>query len=186
MQSEQAPPGFWRGPVDRSVLIDGVELESGVRTRFFQTVDAYPSDWGRLSWRVQLNKIVSGRAAAPAFRTFYPGVEWNLNRPDYRWFLTAWFEWNGSGPRHREAELSAPHVEGDTALFHFAWMPRRGVAGSRDAVPEPDFDRPLFLRSRVDARDRRHIAEALRAEREPQSKPDPAVILLDDIIEASG
>lgn len=186
MQSEHAPPGFWRWPGDGPILIDGIELDSAVPTRFFQTADAYPSGWGRLSWRIQLNKIVSGRAVSPAFRTFYPGVEWNLNRPDHRWFLTAWFKWEGIGPRYRDADLSGPpHVEGDTALFRFGWMPKPKALDPADSAPEPDFDRPIFLRSRVDARDRRRISEALRSEHDPQSKPDSAVILLDDIIGAS-
>ncbi len=186
-QSDHAPPGFWQWPADRPVLIDGIQLESGLPTRFFQTVDSYPAEWGILRWRVQLNKIVSGRAVAPVFRTFYPGVEWNLNRPDYRWFLTAWFTWEGPGPPYRGADRTEPpHVEGDTALFRIAWMPQAAPRDPPDSVPEPDFERPLYLRSRVDARDRRRISEALRSRPEPQATSDSAVILLDDVIEASG
>ncbi len=184
---EHSPPGFWRWPGDGPVLIDGIQLESGVPTRFFQTVDAYPSAWGNLSWRIQLNKIVSDQAVSPAFRTFYPGVEWNLNRPDFRWFLTAWFKWDGPGPQYDDAYLTGPpHVEGDTALFRIAWMPKSGPLAPADPGQEPDFNRPLFLRSRVDARDRRRISEALRSQHDAQAKSDSAVILLDDIIEASG
>ncbi|MEO7038499.1 MAG: hypothetical protein ABI186_00540 [Candidatus Elarobacter sp.] len=186
MQPEDAPPGPWVWTGDRPRLIDGVELESGVPTRFFQSIDAYPAEWGRLIWRVQLNKIVSERAGSPVFRTFYTGVEWNLNRPDYRWFLSAWFHWEGPGPRYRRPCFPVPPlIEGDTALFRFASLPRPMSANTPDAVPEPDLDRPLFLRSRVDARDRRRIAEALRSQREADAKPDPGVIRLDDIIEAS-
>jgi len=173
MQPEDAPPGFWQGPDDRPILVDGVELESGVPTRFFQSVDAYPPEWGRLKWRIQLNTFVAGRAAAPAFRTFYPGVEWNLNRADHRWFLTAWFRWEDAGPQHRSSGPAGPaHVEGDTALF-------------RIAPALPDCDGPIFLRSRVDARMRSRISEALRSEREIEAKADPGVIRLDDLIERS-
>jgi hypothetical protein len=187
MQCEHAPPGFWRWPGDGPVLIDGIKLESASPTRFFQSVDAYPSEWGTLSWRIQLNKIVTGRAVSPAFRTFYPGVEWNLNHPDYRWFLTAWLKWEGPGPPYRDAHLiGAPHAEGDTALFRIAWMPKPRPLAPPDLRQEPDFDRPLFLRSRVDARDRRRISEALRSQHEPRAKSDAAIILLDDIIDASG
>ena len=172
MQPEDAPPGFWEGPGDQPVLVDGVELESDVPTRFFQTVDKYPPEWGRLTWRIQLNKIVAGRAASPVFRTFYPGVEWNLNRADHRWFLTAWFRWEGAGPHYRCPGPTGPaHIEGETVLFRM------------NSPPEPDHDRPLFLRSRVDARDRSRISEALQSQQEPQTKSDPAVIVLDDIIE---
>jgi hypothetical protein len=186
MQPEYAPPGFWQWPGDQPVLVDGVELDSGVPTRFFQTVDAYPAEWGRLRWRVQLNKIVSGRPVSPAFRTFYPGVEWNLNHPDYRWFLTAWFKWEGPGPAYRDPLLPRPaRIEEDTVLFRIAWMPKPRPLDFPDSAPEPDFDRPLFLRARVDARDRRRIAEALHLQPEPRAKSDSAVILLDDIIDAS-
>ncbi len=167
MRAEDAPPGFWQLPGDAPALIDGVELESRVPTRFFQTVDAYPPEWGRLIWRVQLNKIVAGRAEAPVFRTFYPGVEWKLNLPDYRWFLTAWFKWDGSGPESREPSVAGVlKVTEDTAVF---------------PIPRAQ----LFLRSRIDARDRRRIAEALRTPPEPAPKSDPALILLDDIIKPS-
>ena len=172
MKPEDAPPGFWQGPGDQRVLVDGVEFESGVPTRFFQTVDKHPPEWGRLSWRIQLNKIVAGQAATPVFRTFYPGVEWNLNRADHRWFLTAWFRWEGAGPHYRCPGPAGPaHIEGDTVLFRIY------------SPPEPDHDRPLFLRSRVDARDRSRISEALQSQQELQANPDPAVIVLDDIIE---
>jgi hypothetical protein len=184
MQPEDAPPGFWQGPGDQPVLVDGVELESGVPTRFFQAVDGYPPEWGRLSWRIQLNKIVAGRAATPVFRTFYPGVEWNLNRADHRWFLTAWFRWEGAGPQYRNPGLAEPaRIEGDTALFRIAWMTKPRSLEFPDTPPEPDHDRPLFLRSRVDARDRSRISEALQSRQELQAKSDPAVIVLDDIIE---
>ncbi len=186
MQPEHAPPGFWRWSVDRAVIIDGVHLDSGVPTRFFQTLDAYPSDWGRLSWRIQLNKRESGRAVTPVFRTFYAGVEWNLNRPDYRWFLTAWFTWEGPGPQYRDPCLPGPaHIEDDTALFRIAWMPKPRPLDCPDSAPEPDPDRPLFLRSRVDARDRRRTSEALRPRHELRTKSDSAVILLDDILDVS-
>lgn len=185
MEPEHAPPGFWQWPGDRPVLIDGVMLDSGVPTRFFQTVDAYPPEWGRLSWRIQLNKIESDRAVSPLFRTFYTGVEWNLHRPDYRWFLTAWFKWEGPGPQF--PCLSGPaQIEEDTALFRIAWMPKPRPLDLQESAPEPDFDRPLFLRSRVDARDRRRISAALESQHEPQAKSDSAVISIDDIIEASG
>jgi hypothetical protein len=187
IRPENAPPGFWQRPDDRPALIDGVILESGVRTRFFQTVDVYPSEWGRLSWRIQLNKIVSDHAALPVFRTFYMGVEWNLDHPDYRWFLTAWFKWEGPGPHYRDPSLPPPaRIENDTALFRIAWMPKRRLRDFPDAAPEPDFEQPLFLRSRVDARDPRRISEALQSQRERQASSESAVISLDDIIEVSG
>lgn len=187
MRSEHAPPGFWTQSGSGPVPIDGIELESGVPTRFFQTLDAYPPAWGRLSWRVQLNKIVSDLAAAPVFRTFYPGVEWNLNRPDPRWFLTAWFRWEGPGPRYRGADPAGPpEIHGDTALFRIGWMPKAAAADRSDTEPEPDFERPLFLRSRIDARERRRISETLRTQRESESKTDVTTIVLDDIIEPPG
>jgi len=190
MQPEHAPPGYWQWPGDRPVLIDGVTLESRVPTRFFQTIDAYPGEWGRLSWRIQLNKIVSGQTALPAFRTFYPGVEWNLKHPDYRWFLTAWLKWEGPGPPYRDPALPGPPqipalIKDDTVLFCFAWMPKPKPVDVPDVPPEPDFERPLFLRSRVDARDRRSIAEAVHAKPEVAAKPASGVISLDDIIEAA-
>lgn len=177
INGEQAPPGFWTGSGDRSLLIGGVEFESAVPTRFFQTLDPFPRAWGRLSWRVQLNRIVAGRAEAPAFRTFYPGVEWNLSRPGGRWFLSAWFRWEDGAPPCRDPALSGSiRIDAESALFRYAWLP---VAGSSD-VPDPE--RPLFLRSRIDARSRRRIAEEVRAEREPPPA-DPGVIVLDDILE---
>jgi hypothetical protein len=186
MRPEDAPPGFWQGPSDQAVLVDGVELESSVPTRFFQTADTYPSQWGRLSWRIQLNKIVAGRAVLPVFRTFYPGVEWNLNHPDYRWFLSAWFRWEGPGPQYRDPCFPpSPQIEDDTALFRLAWMTKPGSLEFPDSPSEPDLDRPIFLRSRVDARDRRRISEVLRSQHEPQAASDSAVILLDDIIDSS-
>ena len=181
MNPEQAPPGFWTGPSDRAVLIDGVEFESAVPTRFFQTLDPFPRAWGRMSWRVQVNRIVGDSAESPAFRTFYPGVEWNLNRPGGRWFLSAWFRWDEGAAPCRDVTLPGPIViDADTALFRYAWLP---AAGSAD-IPDPE--RPLFLRSRIDARSRRRIAEAVRAEREPAPKTDPGVIVLDDILGPSG
>lgn len=185
MQPEDAPPGLWQAG-DRPPFVDGVELESNAPTRFFQSVDAFPSEWGRLSWRIQVNKIVSERAASPVFRTFYTGVEWNLNRPDYRWFLSAWFHWEGPGPGYRDRCFPAPPlIDGDTALFRFAWLPLSGPPDLPGSVPQPDLERPLFLRSRVDARDRRRIAEAVRSQRDIAATSDPGVISLDDIIEAS-
>ncbi len=183
MQLEQAPPGFWQWHADRPVLVDGVEFESECPTRFFQSVDAFPSEWGRLTWRVQLNKIESGRAALPVFRTFYPGTEWNLNRAGPRWFLTAWLKWEGPGPPYREVAPGPVRIEGDTVLFPIAWMPKPQAAHSPDAAREPDLDRPIFLRSRVDARDRRRIAESLRAQTAPRAHADPGMILLDDFID---
>jgi hypothetical protein len=140
-----------------------------VPTRFFQSVDPHPRSWGPLHWRIQLNKIVDGRAELPLFRTFYPGVEWNLNHPDYRWFLSAWFRWE-----HRNGALeprsSGPlHIEGDTVVF-------------RIPVPDPDFAGSLYLRSRVDARDRRSIAEAQHS-REQATTRESSVILLDDVFD---
>jgi len=178
MEPEQAPPGFWPWPAAQPVLVDGVELESGVPTRFFQTVDAFPPEWGRLTWRVQLNKIDSGRAGPPVFRTFYPGTEWNLARPDHQWFLSAWLRWEGPGPPYRAPAPEAVRVVGDTVLFHIAWLPKPG--DFPDAAPEPDLDRPIFLRSRVDARDRRSIAESLQAQPARPAKADSGVITLDD------
>lgn len=187
MQPEDAPPGPWQSTGERPLLVDGVEFESGVPTRFFQSVDAYPAEWGRLVWRVQVNKIVSERAVSPVFRTFYTGVEWKLDRPDYRWFLTAWFHWEGLGPRYHTPCFPAPPlIEDDTALFRFAWLPGPVSPEVAEPVPEPDLARPLFLRSRVDARDRRRIAETLRAQRAAPANPDPALIVLDDIIETPG
>jgi hypothetical protein len=183
MQPEHAPPGFWPASGDRPALVDGVELDSSVPTRFFQTIDTYPPEWGRLTWRIQLNRIVAGRAALPAFRTFYTGVEWNLNRPDHRWFLTAWLRWEGPGPEHRDQCLAAPaHIEDDAALFRIAWMMKPRAPQRSDSPPEPDLGRPLFLRSRVDARDRRRISETLQPQSKLETKPDSAVILLDDIV----
>jgi hypothetical protein len=178
MHPEQAPPGFWTWPGDGPAPIAGVELDSSVATRFFQTLDPFPAAWGRLSWRIQLNKLVAGRAEPPSFRTFYPGVEWNLNRSGGRWFLSAWFRWDGAGPAYAAdgASPGAIRIEGDTALFRFAWMP------AADSPDRPDLERPLFLRSRVDARDRRRIAEDLRSEREPAAPPDPGLIVLDDVL----
>jgi hypothetical protein len=186
MRFEDAPPGMWQWPVDRTLGVAGVELESVVPTRFFQTLDAYPPAWGRLRWRLQLNKLASGRATVPTFRTFYSGVEWNLRGPDPYWFLTAWFAWEGRGPRYRElSHPGAVRVEGDTALFRIAWMPKSGPLDDPDAS-EPDLERPLYLRSRVDARDRRRISDAVRSQAEHEEKTDAAVIVLDDLIEGEG
>jgi len=181
MHPDQAPPGFWTGPDDSPVLIAGAEFESSVRTRFFQTLDPFPPAWGRLSWRVQVNRLVAGRAERPVFRTFYPGVEWNLAQPEARWFLSAWFKWEGDGPRCPDTAVTGRvRIEGDTVLFRYAWMT---AAGSHD---EPDLERPLFLRSRIDARDRRRIADELRSQREPAPAADPGVIVLDDILAPPG
>lgn len=172
MQSDDAPPNFWRAPGEATALVDGVELESAVPTRFFQTLDAYPSEWGRLVWRIQLNRLVAECVASPVLRTFYPGVEWNLRRPDVqpddRWFLTAWMRWEGTGPPHYDLADAQPtvRIEANTALFLIA----------------PNLEQPLFLRSRVDARDRRQIAQALDPEAQPP-KGAQGVILLDDLIE---
>ena len=180
MQPDDAPPGFWRGADGEPALVDGVEIASAVPTRFFQTLDSYPSAWGRLTWRVQLNKIAGEQASAPGFRTFYPGVEWNLRRKepeaDDRWLLTAWTKWEGPGPPYRDLVVTHPQIriDGDTVLFLVACLPN--VTG------EPDPGRPLFLRSRVDARDRRSIAQGDRDEREAPAA-SPGVILLDDLIE---
>jgi hypothetical protein len=165
MQAENAPPGFWTGPSDRPLLVEGVELSSNVPTRFFQSVDAYPREWGRLRWRIQLNAIVDDRITSPMFRTFYPGVEWNL-RAAADWFLTAWFTWDGPGPDAREqSALGPPIIHDDGVLFRFASTPQ-----------------PLFLRLRVDARDRRRIAEEVRAREQRERTSDSRVIVLDDII----
>ncbi|MBV8367770.1 MAG: hypothetical protein JO036_02385 [Candidatus Eremiobacteraeota bacterium] len=181
MTSEQAPPGFWTGADDRSALVGGVEFESAVPTRFFQQLDAFPRAWGRLSWRLQLNRVVAGRAEPPSFRTFYPGVEWNLRQPGGRWFLSAWFRWEDGAPPCRDAAVPpAIRIDGETVLFRFAWLPAPGSA----EVPDPE--RPLFLRSRIDARSRRSVAAAVRAEREPPPKPDPGLIVLDDVLGPSG
>ncbi len=171
MRPDDAPPGPWWHGADAR-LVHGVELRSGIPTRFFQSVDAYPSAWGRLLWRVQLNTIESDRIAQPAFRTFYSGVEWNLNHPGHCWFLTAWFRWDGPGPDAGAASTAPlPAIEGGTVLFPFAVDAPSGAA--------------LCLRSRVDARERRHIAEAVRAEREPP-KRDATLIVLDDVLGSSG
>lgn len=166
MTPEDVAPEFWPWPSREHALVDGVQLESAVPTRFFQTLDAYPNQWGRLLWRVQLNKIEEDRASAPVFRTFYPGVEWNL-RQGGRWFLTAWLRWEGPGPA--AAGARAPDsiaFENDMVLFCIG--------------REPD-GKLLYLRSRVDARDRRSIATAVQMERETPAA-DPAVISLDDIL----
>ncbi len=172
MRREHAPPGFWPWPGDERALLEGVELESAVPTRFFQTVDPYPRTWGPLHWRVQLNKMVDGRAELPLFRAFYSGVEWNLNHPDYRWLLTAWFRWE-----HRTGVPAAPpcgpsrpsHIEGKTVVFPIS-------------VPDPEFVGSLYLRSRIDARDRERIAEALRSH-ERATNPEPSLIILDDVLD---
>ena len=159
MRAEDAPPGFLlEGDAQ---ALDGVELYSKARTRLFQTLDPYPREWGRLIWRVQVNKLDAQRVTLPMFRTFYPGVEWNLNVPDYRWFLTAWLRWEGPGPPE-SSRVPAPRIEGDTVLFYIGALP--------DA-------KSIFLRSRVDAREERRIA----AERPVKS--DPSIISLDDLLE---
>jgi hypothetical protein len=170
MSKEQAPPGFWHWR-DDVALVDGVELQSRVPTRFFQSVDPYPQHWGQLIWRVQLNKIVSDRANLPLFRSFYPGVEWNLNHFDFRWFLTAWFRWKQRGSESGEPfSASQPRVEGDTVLFPIA-------------PPDPASDERPCLRSRVDARDRRSIARAVRSQDEQTVSQEPDVIVIDDLID---
>jgi hypothetical protein len=170
MSREHAPPGFWQW-ADELVLLDGVELESAVPTRFFQTVDASPPEWGRLSWRIQLNKVVDGRAEAPFFRTFYSGVEWNLSHSDDRWFLTAWCRWEQlAGERGTPRCVPPARIERETILFPIP-------------PPDPGFDRPLYLRSRVDARDRRLIAEAVQSESNQPAPEDEKLILLDDFME---
>jgi hypothetical protein len=177
MRSEDAPPGFWRSPQD-VVAVDGVEISSFVPTRFFQTLDATPKAWGRLSWRVQVNKIVDGRAGLPAFRTFYPGVEWNLRSGDGRWFLTAWFKWEGPGPPDCDLPLPRPaRIEGDTALFPIARLP--ASPGEAEEV------RTLVLKCRVDARDRRLVAQALRTARATEVAAS-GLIVLDDVIDSRG
>ena len=185
MDRDDAPPGFWRR-ARRTVLVDGVRLASDVPTRFFQTLDPFPPEWGRLRWRIQLNRVVSERAAAPMFRTFYPGVEWNLNSPDSWWFLTAWFTWDGPGPRYPERCAPAPaRIDDDTALFRIAWMPKPTGPDVEGAAAEPDLEKPLFLRSRVDARDRRQVYEARLAREHAEPPPDPRLIVLDDIFRRS-
>ncbi|MBV8602006.1 MAG: hypothetical protein JO359_10630 [Candidatus Eremiobacteraeota bacterium] len=165
MQVEDAPPGYWKWPADRAALVDGVEVESSVPTRFFQSLDKYPREWGRLSWRVQLNKVFAGKAGSPFFRTFYPGVEWNLNYPDYRWFLSAWMRWNGPGPPPDDDSGPRVRIEGDTALFLI------GTSG----------EETLYLRSRIDARERKRIAESVRTQSERPKRSSP-IIVLDDIV----
>jgi hypothetical protein len=161
MQAEDAPPGFWPWPGERDAYVDGVEIESAVATRFFQTPDRYPEKWGRINWRVQLNRLESDRITTPRFRTFYSGVEWNLRNPGGRWFLTAWVQWTGPGPDGAEPGIARPvRIEGDTILF--------GIG-------------PLFLRSRVDARDRRAVAEALSS-RDRVEPSVPGLIVLDDVL----
>ena len=165
MQAEHAPPGFWKWP-ESSRLVPGVIVESAVPTRFFQALDAYPGEWGRLWWRLQLNRLLDERVELPVFRTFYPGTEWNLRRPDHRWFLTGWFTWQGPGPE-AAAELEPPQVEGDTVLFPFA-------AGR-------------YLRTRVDARDRREIAAEVAEDEDHREgagheHEDPSLIVIDDVI----
>jgi hypothetical protein len=166
MTIDDAPPGFWQWPGTDSALIDGIELESAVPTRFFQSLDAYPREWGRIFWRLQLNRFEHGRVTMPMFRTFYPGVEWNLNRPGGRWFLSAWFKWQANGPAGADpSQRAAMQIEGDTVVFSFG---------------------EIVLRSRVDARDRKAVAESLRAhEREP-APPPPGVIMLDDVVDRRG
>lgn len=163
MTPADAPPGFW--PWDATEkLVTGVELESSVPTRFFQTVGAYPLEWGRLYWRVQLNNISGGRGVTtPVFRTFYPGVEWNLKHPKPQWFLTAWLRWEGPGPPQHIAQ--PPSIEGATVTFHV--------------------DRSAFLRCRVDARDRRSMARSVLPPSGGAQADEPGLISLDDIIEPS-
>ena len=142
--------------------VDGVELESAVPTRFFQSVDAYPTEWGRLIWRVQLNLLANGSVALPVFRTFYPGVEWNLRHHERSWFLTAWLRWEGMGPPQSAA--GPPSIEGDRVAFSIG----------------PN----AFLRCRVDARDRRSIARSVQADTPVAPSEEPGVISLDEIIQS--
>lgn len=169
MQRQHAPPGFW-GWHEETAALEGVELESTVPTRFFQTVDAFPRSWGRLSWRLQLNKIVADRVGLPLFRTFYPGVEWNLSHPDDRWFLTAWLKWDQSGECGEPQCVPPVRIDGDTILF-------------RIPTPSPECEGASFLRSRVDARHRRRIAETVRAQLEQTASADSGLILLDDLMD---
>jgi hypothetical protein len=166
IRAENAPPGFWRWSDKAEAIIDGVELQSSVPTRFFQSVDTYPPEWGRLSWRVQVNALDGDCATTPSFRTFYPGVEWNLARGDGRWFLSAWLLWNGAGPPGDMRASHTVYIEGDTISFEIAKLPERS----------------LFLRCRVDARDRRSIAEEVRARESAAETADDDVIVLDDIL----
>ncbi len=167
-KSELAPPGFWNASED-ATLVDGIEFESAVPTRLFQTVDAYPASWGRLIWRIQVNSIVAYQAGLPLFRTFYPGVEWNLNHPDFRWFLTAWYAWEQPGKQREPRSATNLLVERDTVLFPIA--------------PE-EFSGNVYLRSRIDARDRRRVAEDVHAQSRPATAPSSAgVIVLDDLLD---
>lgn len=164
MTIDDAPPGFWQWPGSDSALVDGVELQSAVPTRFFQTLGEFPREWGRLFWRVQLNRLDDGRVSLPMFRTFYPGVEWNLNHSGGRWFLSAWFKWQGDAPAEADPANGATiRIEEDTVLFALG---------------------PIALRSRIDARDRKAVADSLRAH-EP-APPAPGLILLDDIVDRRG
>src|SRR5208282_2034829 len=105
--------------------------------------------------------------------------------PDYRWFLTAWITWEGAGPPYLDPNVPGPpRIDADTILFRIAWMPKPPSPGVPGAAPEPDLERPIFLRSRVDARDRRRIAAALHAPPAPQASADSGVIQLDDILKA--
>lgn len=165
MALDDAPPGFWQWPGTDSAIVDGIEIESTVPTRFFQTLDAYPREWGRLFWRVQLNRLENGRITLPMFRTFYPGVEWNLNHAGGRWFISAWFKWQGEPPEGADPSQPASiRIEDDTVIFALG---------------------PIVLRSRVDARDRKAVADSLRADA-PASPSPPGLILLDDIVDRRG
>lgn len=168
IHEENAPPGFWRSSDGQEAIIDGVELRSSVPTRFFQSVDAYPPEWGRLSWRIQLNSLDGDVAGAPSFRTFYPGVEWNLGGGNGRWFLSAWLRWSGDGPPEGMRTSSAIQIEGDTVLFEFATTSNNKL---------------LFLRCRVDARDRRTIAKEVQTREQARERfADDDVIVLDDLL----
>jgi hypothetical protein len=167
MEAEDAPPGFWPWPGEPAALVDGVYLESAAPTRFFQTLDRYPPEWGRLSWRVQLNRLDGERAAAPRFRTFYSGVEWNLRGPDGRWFLSGWIRWNRPGVEPDPPRIALPvRIEDDAVLFAIA----------------PEGEEPLFLRCRVDARDRRTIAASVAARDRDDPPSRPELIVLDDVL----
>ncbi len=77
--------------------------------------------------------------------------------------------WEGAGPPDRNLAAAQPAVavDANTALFLVA----------------QNLEQPVFLRSRVDARDRRQIAQAVGPEDEPSTNTGAGVILLDDLIE---
>ncbi len=171
MHREHAPPGFWPWRDDVR-CIEGVEFESTGPTRFFQTVDTHPRSWGRLNWRVQLNKLADDRAALPLFRTFYPGVEWKLApSADQRWFVTAWFRWDRPAGEHVEG------CAGSVAAIE------SGVISFRIPAFDRDSGETLQLRSRVDARDRRSIADSVQSVRKSDASTKSTLINLDDVLD---